>query len=301
MQPTTNQSADLEHLLPEAAQMIRQPITDRIWFTRQDKWIGHAQANAALAAMRDIMDQPHQIRRQSMLVAGRPNNGKTTILRKFTEEHPATETEGGDWRIPIVALSMPEKADESLLWSRILTAMSIPHRDNAKADVKRAQALSVIKIIRCQALLVDEIHNILLGNNSQQRQMLAVLKGLSEAAGVPLIVAGTVDAFRALKTDHQTSTRFKPFALPPWKLDREFLTLLASLEATLPLAEPSNLTSRSMAIKLFNLSNGTIGGVIDALKEATIIALREGRERIEQPILDRLDGITAADFNAAAL
>lgn len=114
------------------------------------------------------------------------------------------------------------------------------------------------------------------------------------------MVAGTPDAIRALSTDGQLSTRFKTFGLPRWELNLEFLQLLASFKAVLPLAEPSDLASREMAIKLFALSSGTIGGVVDTLKNAATLALREGRERIDMALLKRLDTVTVAEYGRQA-
>ena len=288
---------DFGHLLPEVAALIGRSIEERVWFARRDKWIGYTRAETALAAMRDTMEQPVQQRRRGMLLAGRPNNGKTALLTRFRDEHPVTTRDDGETVMPVLSISMPSKADESLLWSKVLVGLGIPHRDNDPVLRKRNQAVAVMRRVHVRMLIVDEIHNILLGHASQQRQLLAVLKAMSTDIESPLIVAGTVDAFRAVKTDGQVSTRYNPFGLPLWKLDREFLKLLASLEAVLPLAEPSGLATEALAVKLHPLSGGTIGGIVDVLKDATAIALRDGRERIDLTVLDRLRSATVADYN----
>lgn len=291
---------DLGHLLPAVAAMVGLPVEERIWFIRQDKWIGYARAGEALAAMRDVVEQPPQDRRRGLLLAGRSNNGKSALLARLVEENPITTRDDGETIMPLVSVSMPTKADESLLWGKILVELGIPHRDSDSLLRKKNQAIAVLRQVHCRGLLIDEIHNILLGHASQQRQMLAVLKAIDTDVGVPLIVAGTVDAFRAVKTDAQVSTRFKPFGLPLWKLDKEFLRLLASLEAMIPLAEPSGLASQALAIRMHALSGGTIGGVVDTLKDAASIALRKGHERIDVAILARLNSVTAADYDAGA-
>lgn len=179
-------------------------------------------------------------------------------------------------------------------------ALSVPHRDNNPALRKKKQALDVLTRVNCRVLLIDEVHNVLLGHAAQQRQLLAVVKSLVNELWLPLVVAGTPDAIRAVGTDGQLSTRFKAFGLPRWELNREFLQLLASFEAILPLAEPSNLATREMAIKLFELSSGTIGGVVDSLKDAVTLALREKRERIDAALLSRLDTATVATYGRQA-
>jgi len=176
---------DLGHLLPEVAVLIDRPVEGRIWFVRQDKWIGYARADEVLAAMRDLMDQPQQRRRRGMLVAGRAKNGKSTLLAQFLDEHPVTTREGGEADCPVVAMEMPAKADESQFWSSLLVALKIPHRDNDPASRKRAQALDVLTRIRCRVVLIDEVHNVLPGHALQQRQLLAVMKASSTTSGCP--------------------------------------------------------------------------------------------------------------------
>lgn len=290
----------LGHLLPEIAALIGRPAEERIWFARQDKWIGYARANQALAAMRDLVDQPKQRRRRGMLLAGRPNNGKSALLARFAEEHPMTTNGDGTANCPVVVMEMPPKADETRMWSQLLLALKIPHRDNDPVQRKMNQAIAVLDRVHCQVLAIDEVHNLLLGHAGNQRQLLGVLKSLVNALWLPMVVAGTRDAIQALGTDAQVSTRFQPFGLPKWELNREFLQLLASFEAVLPLAEPSDLASREIAIKLFEMSSGTIGGVVDALKDATALALREGRERIDLALLGRLDMATVANYGKAS-
>lgn len=290
----------LSHLLPEVAALIGRPVEERIWFARQDKWIGYARANEVLAAMRDLMDQPQQRRRRGMLLAGRANNGKSTLLAQFRDEHPVTMRESGEAACPVVTMEMPTKADESQFWSKLLVALGIPHRDNDPVLRKKNQAIAVLAHVECRAIVIDEVHNVLLGHAAQQRQLLAVLKALVNELWLPLVVAGTPDAIRAVSTDAQLSTRFKAFGLPRWELNREFLQLLASYEAVLPLAEPSGLASREIAMKVFELSSGTIGGVVDTLKDAATLALREGGERIDAALLKRLDTVTVADYGRQA-
>ena len=299
----------LGHLLPEVAALIGRPVEERVWFARQDKWIGYPHANKALAAMRDLVNQPKQQRRTGILVAGRANNGKSALLKRFLAENPVITNEDGTANFPFVLAEMPPKADETRLWSELLLAMRVPHRHNDHVQHKRNTAIQVLDRIHCEVVGFDEVHNVLLGHAAAQRQLLAVLKNLVNVLSIPMIVAGTPDAIRALSTDPQVSTRFEIQLLPKWDLNGDFLRLLASFEAVLPLAEPSNLASRETAMKLFQLSSSTvegeakastIGGLTNALKKATVLALREGRERIDLALLNRLDVVTVAEYGAKA-
>jgi len=115
-------------------------------------------------------------------------------------------------------------------------------------------------------LIIDEIHSALYGHARQQRHFLGVLKRLSNDLKLPIVAVGTRDSIRTLHTDTQLSSRFEAFGLPMWRLDTEFLRLLVSFEKLLPLASPSNLTDRELAIKIHGMCGGTIGGLSRLLK-----------------------------------
>jgi hypothetical protein len=74
-----------------------------------------------------------------------------------------------------------------------------------------------------------------------------------------LVAAGTVEALRAIQSDDQLANRFSPFALPPWRIDEEYLRLLNTLEAPLPSREPSHLVEPALAKKILALGEGILG------------------------------------------
>jgi Bacterial TniB protein len=106
---------------------------------------------------------------------------------------------------------------------------------------------------------------------------------------IPLIAVGTVDAVRAIQADPQLANRFEPLPLPTWELNREFQTLLASFERTLPLRRPSLLAQERLAAKLLSMSEGTIGELSRLLIAAASEAIRGGQERIDEATLRRLN------------
>src|SRR5207248_6491647 len=119
---------------------------------------------------------------------------------------------------------------------------------------KQSQVLRLLQLIDLQMLIIDEIHNIVTGPVSKQRQFLNVLKYLGNDLQIPLVGLGTKEALRAVQADPQLANRFEPAALPPWQLNQEFQMLLASFERTLPLRKPSRLANEQVARKLLALS-----------------------------------------------
>src|ERR1022692_1499809 len=88
------------------------------------------------------------------------------------------------------------------------------------------------------------------------------------------------------QTDPQLSNRFEPALLRRWTLTDEYLRLLASFEVALPLERPSRLAQLTLARKILNLSEGTIGEISALLTGAALAAIERGTEQITSNVLD---------------
>jgi len=80
----------------------------------------------------------------------------------------------------------------------------------------------------------------------------------------------TGDAFNAVQTDPQLANRFEPELVARWTMSDDYLRLLASFEVAFSLAQPSKLAERTLAQKILNLSEGTIGEISALLTWATV-------------------------------
>src|SRR5450631_1979637 len=109
-----------------------------------------------------------------------------------------------------------------------------------------------------------EIQHVLAGPLLKQRQFLNVIKHLGNELQIPIVAAGTQDAFNAIQTDPQLANRFEPAVLQRWTMGEDYLRLLASFEKLLPLEHRSDLLEPAMAIKILSLSEGTIGEIFGA-------------------------------------
>lgn len=290
----------LEHLSPEVHAVMSWTTEQRIEYALQDRWIGYTRAQDAIKTLSDLLGYPRTLRMPNLLLVGESGNGKSTIIQRFTELNPVSIQPGGHPVAPVIWMEMPSEPKEGRFWSELLTVLKIAHRPNDKVDALRQQAMSVLDYVQCRMLIVDEIHNILYGSSAQQRQFLGVLKNLSNKLRIPIVTVGTRDAIRTLHTDTQLSSRFEAFGLPKWQLNMEFLRLLTSFERLLPLANPSNLASKELAIKLHNMCSGTIGGLTAVLKRATVQAIRTGNERIDVALLDALGWVKLDDYGKQA-
>lgn len=288
------------HLDAKVAEVLTWSTDDRVEFAQRDQWIGYTRAHQVLNALDDLLAYPRTLRMPNALLVGESGNGKSTIIEQFRSVHPVIVQESGDPIASVIVMNMPSEPNESRFWTELLLSLKIAHRDSDPVQRKENQAVSVLTYVKARMLIVDEIHNLLYGNARQQRHFLAVLKNLSNKLQLPIVGVGTRDAILALHSDPQLSSRFEPMGLPRWQLDAEFLRLLASFEVLLPLAKPSNLATREIAIKLHSMCGGTIGGLSRILKRATVVAIRSGAEQIDVKLLGDLDWVKLADYGKQA-
>ncbi len=273
------------NLAPQFRKYLEMSDEERIYFIQKDKWIDYPLANKVLLKMQDIFNAPKSIRSRGMLLYGDSNNGKTAILKKFYRNFSKDEyiDEDGDLihLMPIVYVISESSSDESVMFSKILSAMNVPVNHKEKVTKKKEEVIYNLGIMKTKLIIIDEIQNVLQGPYNKMTQLITSLKTLNNTTAIPIILAGTQDAMSAISIDNQTKSRFKPLELPNWNNDENFSRFITTIEAMLPLKKASNLYQNyELLTYLHELSNGCIGEVIDILKDASIYAIRTKSERI---------------------
>ncbi|MGZ2746200.1 TniB family NTP-binding protein [Burkholderia stagnalis] len=286
----------VDHLTEATARLLDLDDTARIERIRSPRWIGYPRAKEVLAKLEDLLTYPKSHRMPNLLIVGDTNNGKTMLIERFCTQHPADDNPGGDGVIvPVLSIQAPPVPDEGRFYNAILELLFAPYKPNDRVDKKQLQVVKLLRYVGLKILVIDEIHHVLAGNLNRQRAFLNVLKFLGNELQVPIIAAGTRDAFRALQTDPQLANRFEPALLPRWELNNDFLRLLASFERMLPLREASNLHDTALASRLFSMSEGYIGELSRVLTKAAACAVESGAERIDAKVLDRIDWVSPSD------
>ena len=120
------------------------------------------------------------------------------------------------------------------------------------------------------------------------RQALGELKGAAEERRLPIALVVSPAASAAILSDAVWCNRFETIHIPRWRVDRDFLDLLAAWEAQLPLLEASALAEREMAMHLYALCDGRIGRLASVLRDAALAAVDAGTECITIPHCDNL-------------
>ena len=294
-----------EHLAERVRPLLDSSDEERISFVQAERWIPYPRADKVLSLLEDLLVMPRTHRMPNLLVVGDTNNGKTAILRRFERLHPCVENarrDGND--MPVVYIQAPPVPDEGRLYNSILTAVMAPFRTNDRADEKQKIVLRMIRRLEVRVLLIDEIHHIVAGHLTKQHQFRNLLKYLGNELQIPIVAAGTRDAFNALNTDPQLANRFTPALLPLWESGKDWDRLILSFERRLPLREPSKLAQNASAT-LLEMTGGAIGELSRLLTDAAVEAIRSGRDRMDKKLLTNLRWIKPSarrhgDDNTAA-
>ena len=297
-------SGDYPHLQPSARVWADEDDASRVRRIRTDRWIAYARAEAALAAIEDVLSFPKRTRMPNLLLVGPTNNGKTMIVEKFRRAHPPTEVAvGADGAadIPVIRVQMPSGPDERRFFGAILDAMGLEAWRGDTVATRQDLAVRLMRKTGVRLLVIDELHNVLSGSATQQRRLLNLLRWLGNELQIPLVGVGTAEALRAIRSDDQLVNRFEPIALPLWTEDDAYLRLLSTLEAVLPLRRASGLIRPALAGKIFSLSEGVLGEIVAVVTRAAARAVTSGAEAITPRLLDEAGFTRPSDRRRVAI
>lgn len=279
------------HLLPSVQLLADAPSEARIRHIRADRWIGYGRAEMALAELEDLLSFPERTRMPNLILVGSTNNGKTMIVEKFRRRHlPNNDLFDPQCVLsaPILKVQMPAAPDERHFFAAILTALGATDQLNDRLVTKQSVAVRLMRAALVRVLIIDELHNVLAGSRDQQRRFLNLLRWLGNELRIPIVAVGTAEALRAVQSDDQLANRFTPFHLPLWTADAEYLRLLNTLEAVLPLRRPSALSEPAMAHRILTAAEGVLGEIVAILMRSAVRAIVTGEEAIDSSILDQI-------------
>jgi len=138
------------------------------------------------------------------------------------------------------------------------------------------RALLILKQLKVRVIVIDEVHNLLAGSPREQRVILQLFRHLSNELKASLVFLGIAEAREAIAGDTQLSRRLDQMALPRWKADDEFQSLVVAILRSLPLRRPSVLSVRTLA----RATDGITAKVFSMLNELAVEAVRSRKEQI---------------------
>lgn len=284
------------HLNDGARAMLAWSDEERIRGIRASRWIGYTRALEVLDRLEDLLSYPRKHRMPNLLLVGETNSGKTAIMERFRELHPAYDNPDGEGIVvPVLMVHAPDEPSEDRFYNALLEKLYAPYKSKDRTDHKMYQVYHILNQIQLRMLIIDEIHDILGGSSARHHKFLKALKRLGNELQIPLVGVGTRAAFNAVQADPQLANRFQPMTLPKWEAGKDYLKLLASFERMLPLRDRSGLTRSALATRILALSEGKLGEISSLLELAAIRAIRTGQERIDVKILDDIGWIAPSD------
>lgn len=296
-------SASYAHLHATVRPLADKDAASRIWHIRMDRWIGYARADAAIEALEELLDFPQRTRMPNLLLVGPTNNGKTMIVEKFRRAYPSIEAADNESRVasvPVLSVQMPSGPDEIRFFAAILDQLGMPYDNRARLVALQDAAVRTMRLTGVRMLVIDELHNLLSGSRSRQRQLLNLLRWLGNELRIPLVGVGTGEALQAINSDDQLVSRFEPFMLPLWTEGDAYRRLLGTLEAVLPLRRPSNLTDPALSAKILTAAEGVLGEVIAIVNRSAVLAVKTGHEAISARLIDDIRFIPLSERRRAS-
>ena len=277
-----------DHLHQDFTAIIALSNEERIAVMDQPRWIGYTRATEILDVMQGLLNKPQRPRMPNLLIVGDSNNGKTTLIRRFYDLcGKSFVDENANPVRPIILAEAPTSADEKALYVSILERFWTPYRATDQVAKLRYQVIHLMRACQVRMLIIDELHSLLAGTATKQREVMNALKLLCNELCIPIVGVGTREAVRVLHTDPQHASRFDVASLPIWSLDKDFQRLLASFEKVLPLKNPSRLHTPELANKLHSISEGNIGNLHRLLVECSKEAIKSGSDQITTEIVER--------------
>ncbi|WP_440778803.1 TniB family NTP-binding protein [Pseudomonas syringae] len=278
---------EFAHLHADFRPVLLLSDRERIQFLGQSRWIGYKSAHTVLDSLESLLEAPKRSRMPNLLIVGESNNGKTTIIKQFEKVHGKGYVDEDDEPVrPVIVAEAPPSAQEKDLYASILEQLWMPYRTTDSTLTLRYQVIHGLRELKVRMLIIDELHSMLTGTASKQREVMNTLKMLCNSLVIPIVGVGTVDAVQILHLDPQHASRFDVIKLENWKLNPDFQRLLKAFEAVLPLKRPSGLFKPEIAQLIHSISGGNTGNVHDLLVECAKEAITSGKECIDREIIE---------------
>lgn len=266
------------------------PVKERVRMLRTPFYVETNVSNDILSRMTDIFNRPKRSRMQSLLILGHPNNGKTSLLKRFAQLNTSTvDPEDYGDRMPVVSFELGDSR-VSRFYDNALRGMKVTPVASHKSHQKEAHFLQVCKALDVRVLVIDEFHNGYEGSAREQLRLLTLIRNVTNTLEIPLILAGIGTAKTFLFSDPQLSTRFKQVTIPLWKDDANFRGFLRAIETIFALRKESNLaTDPHLPKQILMMTEGLTGEVTDLLTEAAVKAVETGEERISMELVKSIE------------
>ena len=273
----------MDHLIEHVRPYLDRDQEERIAYIRAPRWIGHHAAQDSHRRLAELLLRPPSLRTQGLMLVGPYANGKTMIAERFAVEHLRTSPNQRVW-----IAQTREGAGLGHFYASILQALRAPGGDMWNLGRKTEQLDHLLFSLKPRVLIFDEFHNALRGRARDVEAVFAFLRRIGRQYDISPVLIGEVAVCDFINATSEMASRFDLVPVPRWQYDENYLMLLDSLEAALPLAKSSDLSTETLARLIFSLSEGLIGEIVTIVAKAAIAAITSGTERISKANIDAL-------------
>ena len=222
-----------------------------------------------------------------MTLYGPSGAGKTGFIESYVRKRSAGGKSPDTRVVNSLYVETPHQASVGDFLTEVLDVLGDGLYKRGTVAERLRRVLGFLKKTETQILFVDEAQHIEAGGPRQTDLFLNLLKTLSNRSRLPIILAGSEDLYELIRTNKMLYNRFPPVALPAWRLDDDFTTLVTKVLQTLPIQHRGPLP-RAVLHQLFQMSDGALGTLVQLMECAAIAAIRAGHERLD---LDALQAV----------
>lgn len=231
---------------------------------RENIWYPELAREKLLTRLHDIATDPERRRPRSLAIIAEPNGGKSSIMERYQELHPAYD--GLEGRIiPSIMVNMTGVMRVSDLSTALLEAIGAIKPEDGTHPARMKRFVSLAKKAQLGPIFLDEFHDCV---DAQGRGLafLRLVKGLLNV-GLMVVPAGVEEMEEVIRSDRQLLLRFN---LSLGRLNQirnrgEVRLLLKKM------IEPHELQLTDQAATfILKSTKGVFGVVLDLLEETLL-------------------------------
>lgn len=274
-------SKSFKHLNSVAEKYIDASVKERVSYILSERFIRHRAVDKLIDHVEYLMRRPPQTRAWGLVVEGEPGSGKTLLAKAIEKNYlPTPATSDAPPSLPVVSISMTGANTARTIHNRILERLGTPIASNLRISEREQLAIRLLGEAGTKLLILDELQDVLRTTPRQRQGTLDAIKLLMNTLYIPVLGLGIHSVSHVFKEDPHLNARFDHQILPPWAIDRSFASFLATLEANIPLENPSNLHQRPLMKLILNLGRSNTSRIVRLVSNAAVFGLLNGDGRI---------------------
>jgi hypothetical protein len=245
-----------------------------------------------------------------MILSGVPGVGKTTAIRalgRTVEQTYRSRNPLMTQAVPVAYITMPTAQHPKALPAELLYFLGAPHAARATETMLTHQACQLMTDLSTSLVIVDEVHGIDRSRASHDQQS-DQLKYFMDHIPATFILAGINVENCGFFTRHrgqQLARRFTTLKVSPSNYStipqrQEWAHLIEGFERALRLHAHKPGSLLPLADYLYGRTGGYIVSLSHLIREAAIMAILSGSERINEALLETVELDHAATEEASA-